>query len=366
MEAIFGHSDLLPMWVADMDFRPPNQVLEEMKKRIDHGIFGYTIVNENTKTAICNWTRKRHNWEISHDWLLFSPGVVPSIAMAVQAFSEIGDKILVQSPIYTPFFHIVESNLRELVNSPLILKDGRYEIDFHDFEEKLKGGVKVFILCSPHNPTGRVWTKDELGKMAQLCKKYNVVIVSDEIHADMVAPPYKHIPLASLASNADFIITFMAPSKTFNLAGLQASFMVIPNVEMRNKVASIQDKMGLHALNTFGVIAMEAAYTHGEQWLDSLLDYIRSNVELIKTELNKTLPELEVIEPEGTYLVWIDCRRLGLSEEDLRKALLEKGKLAVNFGEAYGLGGEGFIRINAACHKETIEDGLTRLKAALS
>ncbi|CAM4263680.1 MalY/PatB family protein [Lederbergia lenta] len=366
MENVFGHSDLLPMWVADMDFRPPEQAMEQMKQRIEHGIFGYTIIDEKVKNAITSWTNKRHNWKVDHDWLLFSPGVVPSIAIAVQAFTEVGDKILIQSPVYTPFFNIIESNMREIVNSELILKNGRYEIDFNDFEEKLKNDVKVFLLCSPHNPTGRVWSKEELGRMAQLCEKYDVVIIADEIHADIVLPPYKHIPLASLnKAYADRTLTLMAPSKTFNLAGLQASFMVAQNKEMRNKIAEIQAKNGFFALNTFGIIAMEAAYTYGEHWLNDMLSYIQANVDLIKTKVKEALPKLEVIESEGTYLVWIDCRKTGLNDADLRKVLLEKGKLAVNFGDAYGPGGEGFIRLNAACQREIVEDGVKRLIYAL-
>ncbi|MEK3887705.1 MalY/PatB family protein [Bacillus sp. FSL K6-3431] len=366
LEKIFGDSDLLPMWVADMDFRPPIQVLEQMKQRIEHGVFGYTIIDESAQSAITTWTKKRHNWKIEPEWLLFSPGVVPSIAMAVQAFTEVGDKVLVQSPVYTPFFNIIESNMREVVNAELVQKNGRYEIDFIDFEEKLKSGVKLFLLCSPHNPTGRVWMQDELNRMAALCKKYDVIIASDEIHADIVMPPYKHIPIASLKeSYADKTLTFMAPSKTFNLAGLQASFMVVPNQEMRDKIAEIQAKNGFFSLNTFGIIAMEAAYAHGEQWIDELLTYIGTNIDLIKGTIKENLPKLTVIEPEGTYLVWIDCRKTGLSDEDLRKVLLEIGKLAVNFGEAYGPGGEGFIRINAACRKETVEEGLKRLQLAL-
>lgn len=365
MKKLFGSDDLLPMWVADMDFRPPQEVIDALRERVDHGIFGYTVETSGIAEAICNWVRLRHSWDITPESLLYSPGVIPSIHTAIQAFTEPHDKILVQSPVYTPFFEMIESNLREVVNSPLVLKNGRYEIDFEDFESKLNG-VKIFLLSSPHNPAGRVWEKDELMKLAELCKKYNVLIVSDEIHADLVAAPFKHIPLASLdESFADITLTFMAPTKTFNLAGVQASFMVVPNKKLRKKMATVQASEGFYTLNMFGSIAMEAAYTYGKNWLDEALEYIRSNINYVKEEIGSQLPLLEVIDPDGTYLVWIDCRKLGLSDAELKKRILKKGKLALNFGKAYGPGGEGFVRMNVACPKETVIEGVKRLKVAL-
>ncbi|VEF47123.1 class I and II aminotransferase [Bacillus freudenreichii] len=366
MKKVFGRDDLLPMWVADMDFRPPQEVIDAFRERVDHGVFGYTIVTDRLAEAICNWTKMRHDWDIKPEWLLYSPGVIPSVHTAIQAFTNPGDKILVQSPVYTPFFHMIERNSREVANSPLVLKNGRYEIDFEDFEEKLSNGVKIFLLSSPHNPAGRVWEKEELTRLAKLCKKYNVLIVSDEIHADLVAAPNKHIPLASLdESFADFTMTLMAPTKTFNLAGVQASFTVVPNKNLRTKVAAVQASEGFSMLNTFGAIAMEAAYTYGGTWLDGALKYIRSNIDYVKEEIGSQIPLLEVIDPEGTYLVWIDCRKLGLSDAELKKRILEKGRLALNFGNAYGPGGEGFIRMNVACPKETVIEGVRRLKIAL-
>ncbi|GIN19862.1 cystathionine beta-lyase PatB [Siminovitchia fordii] len=366
MKNLFGREDLLPMWVADMDFRPPKEVIAALKERVDHGIFGYTIVTESLSEAICDWTSTRHNWNVKPEWLLYSPGVIPSIHTVIQAFTEPGDKILVQSPVYTPFFHMIERNSREVVNSPLILKNGRYVIDFDDFEKKLRDGVKIFILSSPHNPAGRVWEKEELTTIAELCKKYDVLIASDEIHADLVPAPYKHVPIASLdESFADITITFMAPTKTFNLAGVQASFMVVPNKSRRSKIAAIQASDGFSMLNTFGAIAMEAAYRHGSAWLDQALNYIQTNIEYVKKEVGTHLPDLKVIDPEGTYLIWIDCRKLGLSDAELKKRILEKGELALNFGHAYGPGGEGFVRMNVACPKATVIEGVKRLRMAL-
>ncbi|MCJ7843428.1 pyridoxal phosphate-dependent aminotransferase [Lederbergia sp. NSJ-179] len=365
MQPAFGSNELLPMWVADMDFSPPTPVIDAIKERVDHGVFGYTIANGKTAEAIIQWTAKRHGWEIQPEWILYSPGVVPSIGMAIQAFTDVGDKVLLQSPVYTPFFNMITNNMREVVNSPLKLVDGHYEIDFADFEEKLKSGVKLFLLCSPHNPGGRVWRKQELIKIAELCKQYGVKIAADEIHADVIFAPHTHLPLASIdPSYMDFVATFMAPSKTFNLAGLQASFMVVPNKELRKKLMAIQQMQGLTSLNTFGMIAMEAAYSHGEQWLEDCIAYIQENIDLIKKEIAHSLPDLEVMIPEGSYLVWIDCRKTGLNDEELREALLKKAKLAVNFGHSYGKGGEGFIRINPACHRSIVEEGLERLKIA--
>ncbi|MFS0612094.1 MalY/PatB family protein [Lederbergia ruris] len=365
MKLAFGKNELLPMWVADMDFSPPTSVIEKLKERMDHGVFGYTIANENTAQAIVDWTNNRHGWAIRPEWILYSPGVVPSIGMAIQAFTEVGDKVLLQSPVYTPFFNMIENNMREVVNSPLQLVDGHYEIDFADFEEKLKSGVKLFLLCSPHNPGGRVWKKEELVKIAELCKKYDVLIAADEIHADIIFEPHHHFPLASLdPAYQDFVVTFMAPSKTFNLAGLQASFIVAPNEEMRKKLTIIQQTLNLTSLNTFGMIAMEAAYRDGEEWLNECIAYIEGNINMIDEEISRSLPELDVMRPEGSYLVWIDCRKTGLNDQQLRESLLEKAKLAVNFGASYGKGGEGFIRLNPACHRSIVEEGLERLKIA--
>lgn len=367
LKEVFGKEDLLPMWVADMDFTPPMAVLQALEKRVEHGVFGYTIAIDSTHEAIIDWLKHQHGWDVSSDWILFSPGVIPSLRMAIQTFTEPGDKVLLQSPVYTPFFHTIERNERIVCNSQLLLKNNRYEIDFADFEENLKAGVKLFLLSSPHNPAGRVWTRDELSEMARLCQKHGVMIAADEIHADLVAPPYKHIPLATLDNSiADMTLTFMAPSKTFNLAGLQASFMVIPNTDLRKKMAAAQAKDGFSFLNTFGQIAMEAAYTHGKSWLDAAMDYIRGNIEVVKEEVAKNLPELSVIEPEGTYLVWIDCRKMGLSDAELKKRLLEKGKLALNFGDGYGPGGEGFVRMNVACPRDIVKEGMNRLRLALT
>ena len=365
-KTVFGKDDVLPMWVADMDFLPPEPVLEALGNRLKHGIFGYTFVGDETADSIKEWVQKRHGWEIETTWLQYSPGVVPAISTIIQALTAPGDKVLVQSPVYTPFFSLVEDNDREIVNARLEYHEGRYSIDFHAFEESLKTGVKLFLLCNPHNPSGRVWKKEELSKIAELCKKYNVLIVSDEIHSDLVFKNHTHTPLASLHETfREMTITCIAPSKTFNLAGLQASAMITSNPEIREKIAAIHKRQGFFTLNTLGIKGMEAAYRHGEPWLEEILDYLQDNVTVTKEFIAKQLPDLQVVEAEGTYLLWIDCTKLNLSDDELKNRLLDKGKLALEPGTKYGPGGEGFVRMNIACPRETLMDGLERLRTAL-
>ncbi|MEK4028360.1 MULTISPECIES: MalY/PatB family protein [Bacillaceae] len=368
IKAVFGVEDALPMWVADMDFEAPDAVKKAVVEQAEHGIYGYTAIPNSMKEAIKNWMANRHSWEIDTDWLLFNQGVVPSLGTAIQAFTDLGDSVLLQSPVYTPFFDMIERNGRLVVNSELILRDNRYEIDFADLEEKLsRAEVKMFLLCSPHNPGGRVWTKEELTTIAELCQKHKVLIVSDEIHSDLTAQPYKHIPIASIRKEYEsIIVTCIAPSKTFNLAGLQTSSMIVPNRELRAKLQKVLAKQGFFSLNMIGIAATEAAYREGGPWLDEAIEYIRSNVRLVKEFIDRELPELTVIEPEGSYLVWIDCRKLGLSDDELMKKILLKGKLALGQGSKYRSGGEGFMRMNVACPRSIVEDGLQRLKAALS
>ncbi|MGC8228316.1 MalY/PatB family protein [Pseudobacillus badius] len=368
LKAVFGVEDALPMWVADMDFEAPYAVKEAVVKQAEHGIYGYTAIPESMKEAIKHWMLKRHGWEIETEWLLFNQGVVPSLGAAIEAFTELGDSVLVQSPVYTPFFDMIERNGRLVVNSELMLKDDRYEIDLADLEEKLSNEeVKLFLLCSPHNPGGRVWTKTELSAIADLCQKYNVLIVSDEIHSDLTAEPHKHTPIASIHENCQsHIVTCIAPSKTFNLAGLQTSAMIVPDKELRAKLQKVLAKQGFFTLNIMGIAATEAAYREGGPWLDEAIDYIRGNIQLVKEFISRELPDLTVIEPEGSYLVWIDCRKLGLSDDELMKKLLLKGKLALGQGSKYRSGGEGFMRMNVACPRSIVEEGLQRLKTALA
>lgn len=366
-QVIFGADDVLPMWVADMDFEPPMEVRDSLKNRIEHGIFGYTYVPDTATEAVQSWVKKRHNWDVETESILYSPGVVPSIGIAIHALTKPGEKVMLQSPVYTPFFDMIEKNERVVVNSPLKLENNRYEIDFEDFEEKLKDGVKLFLLCNPHNPSGRSWSEKELRTIADLCIQHDCLILSDEIHSDLIFKPHKHVPIVSLDKQyEDYIMTCIAPSKTFNLAGLQASAVIIPNKELRKAFKATQGRLGFFSLNTFGVIGMEAAYRHGEEWLEDLLSYVKENADLAVSFIEKELPNLTVMEPDGTYLLWIDCRKLGLSDEEIKETLIKKGKLGLEPGPKYGPGGEGFVRMNIACTQDTLLDGLARLKRAFS
>ncbi|QCJ43939.1 putative C-S lyase [Bacillus sp. S3] len=363
---IFGEADLWPMWVADMDFKPPQAVIDAIKSRVDHGIFGYTFVPPSTAGAITDWLQKRHQWEVSPTWLLYCSGVVQAISAAIQSFTAEGDRILLQAPVYTPFFDMIKKNNRIVVNSPLILVNEKYEIDFASFEQELQQGCKLFLLCSPHNPGGRVWGRDELLKIGELCLKYNCLILSDEIHSDIIFREFKHIPIASLSSELyERVITLVAPSKTFNLAGLQASAVIIKNEDLRNQFLGTLTRQGIFSLNTFGIIGMEAAYREGEPWLEQLIDYLQGNKDNVLDYLHDHLPEITCVQSEGTYLLWLDCRKLNISDAELHQLLIEKGKLALEPGTKYGPGGEGFVRMNIACPREDVIEGLNRLKKAL-
>ncbi|MGE6257574.1 MalY/PatB family protein [Heyndrickxia sporothermodurans] len=367
LEMVYGEKDLLPMWVADMDFQPPEAVINALQHRLAHGIFGYTVIPNSTYEVIQEWEKKRHGWEIEQSWILYNHGVVPSLSLALLAFTKPGDNILVQSPVYTPFFTITENNQRNIINCPLHLENNRYKINFQEFEDALKNNVKLFFLCNPHNPGGRVWNREELIKIGELCKKYNVIIISDEIHGDLVAAPHKHIPIASIdESFLNHVVTCIAPTKTFNLAGLQASSMIVPNQELREKLAKVQEQQGFHTLNSFGIVGMEAAYRYGGEWLDQLLSYIHENIQYVKEVLAQKLPSIKVMVPEGGYLVWLDCRDTGYSDEEIKNRLLKIGRLALEPGTKYGLGGQGFVRMNLGCPKEIVQDGVARLIKAFS
>ncbi|WP_042142999.1 MalY/PatB family protein [Paucisalibacillus sp. EB02] len=362
---LFQSEEVLPMWVADMDFQAPDAVNKALIERAKHGIYGYTIVDESVKSSIVNWISKRHNWNIKSDWLSFSPGVVTTLHMAIQALTEPEDTILIQTPVYTPFYKVIEAHDRKIVKNTLVLENNRYTINFQDFEEKLKQGVKAFILCNPHNPVGRVWTRDELEQMAKLCQEYNVLIISDEIHSDLTFPNKQHVSIASLSDDiANFSITCMAPSKTFNLAGLQASYAITPNKKIREKLDQQFLNQGFHGLNLMGNTALEAAYNHGEEWLDGLREILQSHYDYVKSELERHT-DLLVIDEDGTYLVWIDCSSLQLDAKGLKKFFNEEAKVGLNAGADYGEEGKQYIRMNIACPRETLEEGVKRIIQAV-
>ncbi|HLT56928.1 MAG TPA: MalY/PatB family protein [Bacillota bacterium] len=359
---VFQSEDVLPMWVADMDFQAPKEVNEALIKRAEHGIYGYTVIDDDVKNAVVNWLSDRHQWTIQPEWLTFSPGVVSSLHMAIEAFTEPGDKILIQTPVYTPFYTVIKAHGREMVKNPLIEKDQYFTIDFDDFEEKLKTGVKAFILCSPHNPVGRVWKKEELEEIARLCLKYDVMIFSDEIHADLVFPGEKHTPIASLSDEVlENTITCMAPSKTFNLAGLEASYVIAADAEKRKKLKKQFLKSGYNGLlNTMANTALEAAYTYGKPWLEELMQLLESHKNYV-TEQLEAETNLKVTRSEGTYLLWLDCTGLGLSGKELKQFMIEKAKVGLNAGLDYGDEGEQYMRMNIACPRATLEEGVNRI-----
>ncbi|GGP13886.1 MalY/PatB family protein [Oceanobacillus neutriphilus] len=359
----FQSDDVIPMWVADMDFKAPEAVNQALIKRAEHGIYGYTVIDEDVTSAVTDWVKNRHGWDIQSEWLNYSPGVINTLHMALQAFTEPGDKIMIQTPVYTPFYNIINVLEREIVKNPLIHQDDYYTIDFEDMENKLASGVKAFILCSPHNPVGRVWTEKELRKMAELCLQYDAMIFSDEIHADLVFQGHKHLPIASLSTEiADKTITCMAPSKTFNLAGLQASYAITPNKENKEKLTNAFLRQGFNnSLNGMAVTAMEAAYRHGESWLGELLEVIQGHTEYIKEMFAAHAPELKVTKSEGTYLVWVDCSELNMDKEELNRFMIDKGRVGLNPGQDYGIEGDTFMRINVACPRATIEEGVKRI-----
>jgi len=360
-QAIFGREDVIPMWVADMDFPVPPFVSEAIRRRAEHPIYGYSIIPDSYNQAVVDWQKRRHGWDIRKEWLLFSPGVVTGLNVIVQGLTEPGDKIIVQPPVYFPFFSCVKNNGRTLVHNQLLEKEGKYSIDFENLERKMKDGAKMLILCSPHNPVSRCWTRKELEWLGALSIKYGVLIVSDEIHCDLVLSPFRHIPLATLSDDiARNTITCIAPSKTFNLAGLFTSSIIIPDESLRNKFKAAEEKTHLSA-NLFGIVAAEAAYREGDEWLGELIAYLEKNILLAVDFISAEIPEIKVSPAEATYMLWMDFRRFGNSDAELKRRLIDKAGLGFVDGPTFGPGGEGFQRMNVACPRHILVKSLERL-----
>ncbi len=360
-------TDLLPLWVADMDFKTAPPIVEALHRAVEHGIYGYSESKQEYYEAVASWFRNRFGWEVKREWLVKTPGVVYAIACAVRAFTKEGEAVLIQKPVYYPFSEIIRTNKRKLVNNPLVYRDGSYHVDFEDMEEKIiENQVKLFILCSPHNPVGRVWTKEELIRMGDICMKHGVIVVSDEIHSDFTYPGYQHFIFAGLKEeylNHSVICT--APSKTFNLAGLQISNLFIANPSLRRKFRTEYIASGYSQLNTMGLVACRAAYEEGGPWLEELKTYLAGNLSLIRDFLRERLPQIKLVEPQGTYLVWLDFKALRLSEEELEKLIVEKAKLWLDGGTMFGEEGSGFQRINIACPRELLKKALLQLEKAI-
>lgn len=370
MEVVYGvedASDILPMWVADMDFAAPDVVLEAIKERLDHAVFGYSYICEGCKDALRLWLSERQGWATQNEWMLFHHGVVPAIASVIETFTKKNDGILITPPVYPPFFQIPGLQERRLIECVMIEDHGNYSIDFAAFEECLKQDVKLFILCNPHNPGGIVWTEDVLKEIIRLCAKYDVLILSDEIHADLVFAEYTHIPLAKIADDeAGRIITCVAPTKTFNLAGIQAAVMIASDEDVRQKLSLNAMSHGQMELNPFAAVALTAAYTKGGPWLTELLEVLSTNMDYVIETLPAAIPGLNIQKPHGTYLLWIDYRDTGLTEEVIMDKLLTKGKLALEPGTKYGESGRGFLRMNVATPLTTVQDGVQRFINALA
>lgn len=368
MEKVYGISDasgILPMWVADMDFPAPPAVTDALRERLEHPIFGYSYICEECKTAAANWQKKRHGLTIETDWMLFHQGVIPAMASIIDVFTRSGDKVLVTPPVYPPFFSIPKNLGREVVYSELKEQDGDYMIDWPDFEAKLQD-VRLFILCNPHNPGGKLWTAEELKKIIQFCARHDVLILSDEIHSDLIHSGETHTPLLSVAdSERDRIFTCIAPTKTFNLAGIQAAMIVVSDLQKRKLLEQHMQAHGTGSLNAFAPVAWKAAYEQGEPWLNELLEVLSSHINYAVDRLEQEVPGLKVRKPQSTYLLWIDYRALGLTEDEVMKRLLQKGKVALEPGSKYGEAGRGFLRMNIACPKQTLEDGVSRVIRAL-
>lgn len=365
VDKLYGGEGLLPFWVADMDFKAPEAVLEALKKRVDHGIFGYPHKPASLDDAIINWLSRRYSFPVDQNEIVYTSGVVPAIYQIIQAFTKPKDKVIIQPPVYYPFFKVVTNGDRQLVENPLVYDGQHYKMDLDHLESIIDDQTKMIILCSPHNPVGRVWSKEELTRLAELCIKYNLLIIADEIHADLIFSGHTHTSIATLSEEmANRTFTCLAPSKTFNLAGIQASYVVIKNQSYKRKLEQQLGNEFLNMTNNFSSVAMEAAYRYGESWLEELLQYLENNVATVKQNIQEFMPKIKVVEPEGTYLLWLDCTDLQLSSMERKKWLRDSGKLALSHGIVFGKEGEAFERVNIACPKQTLVEGLERLKKA--
>lgn len=366
LEERFGDRNLIPLWVADMDFRTPDFIVNALRERCDHEIFGYTFDSDEYYQSIINWVHYKHDWNIEREWLSYIPGIVKGIALAVQCFTEKNDKIIIQPPVYHPFRIVPESLGREVVYNPLKLGDEGYEMDFEQLEQVIDDRCKLLILSSPHNPGGIVWSKETLIRLAEICARRGVLVISDEIHAEMAFPQYKHRPFASVSQEAaDNSITFMAPSKTFNIAGIVTSYAIVPNEVIRKRFYSFLEAGEFNAGTIFAYTATIAAYTYGAEWLQQMRNYVMNNVRFVSDYLKYHIPSIKVYQPQASFLVWLDCRELRLPQEELVALFTKKAGLALNDGAMFGPGGEGFMRLNIGCPRSVLEQALDSLKKAL-
>ena len=359
----FGNADLISMWVADMEIKAPKEVIEALKERCEHGVFGYSYVSDEYYNSVINWLKEKHNYEIKKEWLRFTNGVVTAIYCFVNIFTKVDDAILILTPVYYPFHNAVKDNNRKLITCDLKNTDGYFTIDYEEVEKKIvENNVKLFIQCSPHNPAGRVWKEEELAKILEICKKHNVLVISDEIHQDIIMKGYKHIPSAIVANGkyADNLITVSAASKTFNLAGLIHSNIIISNAELRKKYDEEIKKINQTEINILGMLATQVAYEKGSEWLENVKEIIEDNFNYLKTELNKHIPEITITNLEGTYLVFLDLRKI-IPIDKVKEFIQDKCNLAIDFGEWFGASFKGFIRVNLATDPEIVKKAVENI-----
>ena len=366
LKTLFGREDIIPLWVADMDFKSPPAITRALMKRVEHGVFGYTIQSEEYFNSIIKWHKRRFNWKVGKEDINYIPGVVKGFSIAIEVFTEVGDNVIIQPPVYHPFRIMTKALNRNVVNNPLILENGQYKMDFDGLRKIVSDkNCKMLILCNPHNPGGRVWSEEELKELSQICFENEILVVSDEIHSDMALPGFIHTPFAKVSAEAENnSITLMAPSKTFNIAGIVSSYAVISNKVIRDKYHSFIKKRGLDEGNLFAYTATVSAYNECDDWLDEMLKYVQSNVDFVDSYLKNNIPEIKAILPEASFLIWLDCRSLNLSQNELVKLFVDKAGLALNDGSIFGPGGEGFMRLNVGSPKSILEKALSNLKNA--
>ncbi len=363
--AFFGEKDVLPMWVADMDFQTPPFVINAIQQQLNRAVLGYTFAGEEWYSSIISWLKKRHEWDVEAKSLTFVSGVVRGQAHALQCFTEASDKVMVMTPVYHPFFQVTKHLHRQVVFSPLHIENNQIDIDFNRFENDIKG-CKMLILCNPHNPGGRVWTKEELQTIAHICNKNNVLVISDEIHADLTLPGYRHLPFTTVSAEAAEIgITLMAPSKTFNMPGVSSSFAIVENEQLNRQFQAFMQAGEFDQGNMFAYASTVAAYRQGEEWLEQLLQYIQNNIDFTEHFLQTELPAISMIRPQASFLIFLNCKKLNLEQPELEKLFLNKARLALNSGTTFGQGGEGFMRLNVGCPLGTLQEALYRMKTAL-
>ena len=365
-KALFGTDDLIPLWVADMDFRTPEFITNSIIQRLEHPILGYTTACEDYYQSVLNWIEHLHHWKVERQWLGFLPGIVPGLAFSVNAFTQPNDDIIVHPPVYPPFLNVPTKNDRKVVYNPLKEINGRFEMDFDDLERKITGRTRLFILCNPHNPGGRAWDKDTLIQLAEICYKHGILVVSDEIHSDMALPGNRHTPFATATELAEQNrITYMGPSKTFNMAGLISSSYIIPNKDIRKKFSEYLENSELANGNIFAYFAARAAYQNGTEWLKQMIDYIQGNMEYVVDFLHQHVPQIKPMIPQASFLIWLDCSGMNMNSNEIQDFMVKKAKLGLNKGITFGPGGERHLRLNIGCPRSVLNEAMSLLKKAM-